>query len=149
MRFLRLTFVGLAFWGSVLSTNAQEQPKPKLNLNTSTNEQFMTIPNMGPQMLREFNEYKPYISIAQFRREMGKYIDAQKVAEYEKYVFVPINRNDSDKATVMQIPGLTEAEADQLIAGRPYATHAAFLTAVSKLVTAEERTTAEAYLSKE
>ena len=48
----------------------------------------MLIPGVGPKMRHEFEEYRPYKDIAQFRREMGKYVDAQEVARLEKYVRV-------------------------------------------------------------
>jgi len=37
-------------------------------------------------MLREFKEYRPYTSIEQFRREIGKYVNAKEVARLERYV---------------------------------------------------------------
>src|SRR5215212_11878437 len=61
-----------------------------LNLNTSTGEEFLTIPGMNARMVREYNEYRPYISIAQFRKEIGKYVSAEQVAAWEKYVYVPV-----------------------------------------------------------
>ena len=50
------------------------QTGTKLNLNTATREQFLTIPGVGDRMVREFEEYRPYASIQQFRREIGKYV---------------------------------------------------------------------------
>lgn len=98
-------------------------------------------------MVREFEEYRPYVSIQQFRREIGKYVNAQVVAEYEKYVFVPINRNQADAPTLQQIPGLDANEAAQLIAARPFASNDAFLEQVAKLVSADELAIARTYLS--
>src|SRR5690349_10714428 len=69
----------------------------KLNLNTVSGDELLaTIPNFPNRMVREFQEYRPYISIQQFRQEIGKYVDDAQVAEYEKYVYVPIAINDSD-----------------------------------------------------
>lgn len=79
----------------------------KLNLNTVTSDELLaTIPGFGNRMVREFQEYRPYISIQQFRQEIGKYVDDAQITEYEKYVYVPIAVNDSDSATLQQIPGL-------------------------------------------
>ena len=48
----------------------------KLNLNTVTEEQVQAaIPNFGNRMWNEFEEYRPYTSILQFRKEIGKYVD--------------------------------------------------------------------------
>lgn len=57
-----------------------------MNLNTASGEAFMTIPGMTERMVHEFEEYRPYTSIEQFRREIGKYVDANEVARLESYV---------------------------------------------------------------
>src|SRR5678810_208478 len=91
----------------------------KLNLNTVTGDELLTsIPGFSNRMVREFQEYRPYISIQQFRREIGKYVGDVQVAEYENYVYVPIAVNDSDSETLQQVPGLDASEAETLIAGR-------------------------------
>ena len=46
----------------------------------------MTIPGMTSRMVHEFEEYRPYTSMEQFRREIGKYVDAKEVARLESYV---------------------------------------------------------------
>src|SRR4051794_34794526 len=55
---------------------------PKLNLNAASNEQFAAIPGVTDRMLDEFNEYKPYASILEFRQEIGKYVDETQVAAW-------------------------------------------------------------------
>ncbi len=57
-----------------------------INLNTASDADIMSIPRMGQRMLREFKEYRPYKALAQFRREIGKYVDAREVARLERYV---------------------------------------------------------------
>ena len=119
----------------------------KLNLNTVSGDELLaTIPGFPNRMVGEFQEYRPYISIQQFRQEIGKYVDDAQVAEYEKYVFVPIAINDSDSETLQQIPGLDSAEADSLVSGRPYASTDDFLAKLSSLVTADELEIAKSYL---
>lgn len=59
-----------------------------INLNTATDEQILSIPGMGQRMLHEFKEYRPYTSIEQFRREIGKYVDAKEVSRFERYVTI-------------------------------------------------------------
>ena len=97
-------------------------------------------------MVHEFEEYRPYKSIQQFRKEIGKYVDEAKVAEYENYIFVPIDENQSDAPTLQQIPGIDAAEAQELIAGRPYASRDAFLAKVREKVSPEAVTVAQTYL---
>jgi len=123
--------------------------KAKLNLNTASGSDFLAnIPGLGNRMVHEFEEYRPYRSIQQFRREMGKYVDAAKIAEYEKYVYVPIAENEADAATLQQIPGLDAAEAEALMAGRPFASPDAFLSKLSEKVSTEELAVAKTYLSR-
>lgn len=57
-----------------------------INLNTATDAEILTIPGMGQRMLGEFKEYRPYKSMEQFRREIGKYVSRQEVARLERYV---------------------------------------------------------------
>ena len=99
-------------------------------------------------MVREFQEYRPYVSIQQFRKQIGKYVDETQVAEYEKYVYVPIRINDADATTLEQIPGLDAPEADALIAGRPYASVEDFLSKLSLFVSADELAIAKTYLEQ-
>ena len=120
----------------------------KLNLNTATREEFLAkVPNLGNRMAHEFEEYRPYRSIQQFRKEMAKYVPQDKIAEYERYVFVPVSENEMDAATLQQIPGIDGKEAGELVAGRPYASREAFLAKLSEKVSPEELATARAYLA--
>jgi DNA uptake protein ComE-like DNA-binding protein len=59
-----------------------------LDLNTATADEILLIPGVGPRMRHEFEEYRPYTSIAQFRREIGKYVDNDEVARLEQYVTI-------------------------------------------------------------
>jgi DNA uptake protein ComE-like DNA-binding protein len=59
-----------------------------ININTATDAEILRIPGVGQRMLREFKEYRPWTSIAQFRREIGKYVDKAEVARLEKYIVI-------------------------------------------------------------
>jgi DNA uptake protein ComE-like DNA-binding protein len=59
-----------------------------IDLNKATKEEIELIPGVGPRMRHEFEEYRPYTSMEQFRREIGKYVDAAEVARLEKYVSI-------------------------------------------------------------
>jgi hypothetical protein len=39
-------------------------------------------------MLHEFKEYRPYTSMEQFRKEIGKYVGEDEVARLERYVTI-------------------------------------------------------------
>ncbi len=57
-----------------------------INLNTASREEILLVPGIGARMAHEFEEYRPYRNIEQFRREIGKYVDEGEVARLERYV---------------------------------------------------------------
>jgi DNA uptake protein ComE-like DNA-binding protein len=59
-----------------------------LDLNKASKEEILLIPGVGPRMQHEFEEYRPYRNIEQFRREIGKYVNEQEVARLEQYVTI-------------------------------------------------------------
>ena len=59
-----------------------------IDLNTAKSEEILLIPGVGKRMEHEFEEYRPYTSIDQFRREIGKYVDKAEVARLEQYVTI-------------------------------------------------------------
>lgn len=81
---------------SILATELDETQREEvygqvwmpLDLNTASAEEILLIPGIGDRMLHEFEEYRPYTAIEQFRREMGKYVDDEEVARLERYVEV-------------------------------------------------------------
>ena len=73
---------------SASSTSATGAAIVPININTATDAQILAIPGVGPRMLREFKEYRPWTSIAQFRREIGKYVDKAEVARLEQYIVI-------------------------------------------------------------
>jgi DNA uptake protein ComE-like DNA-binding protein len=58
----------------------------QIDLNAASEEEILLIPGMSKRMAHEFEEYRPYRSLEQFRREIGKYVDAAEVARLESYV---------------------------------------------------------------
>ena len=57
-----------------------------VNLNTATREEIAMIPGMTDRMIGEFLEYRPYADMAEFDREIGKYVDETEVARFRNYV---------------------------------------------------------------
>jgi DNA uptake protein ComE-like DNA-binding protein len=92
-----------------------------VNLNTATREEIVLIPGAGTRMAREFAEYRPWKTWAQFDREISKYVGQEATDTLKQYVFIPINANSATDADLMTIPGLTPAVVAQLKQGRPYA----------------------------
>lgn len=62
-----------------------------MNLNTATRDEIMLVPGMSRRMAHEFEEYRPYTSLTQFRREIGKYVDDAEVARFEQYVTLALD----------------------------------------------------------
>jgi DNA uptake protein ComE-like DNA-binding protein len=59
-----------------------------VNLNTASDADILTIPGAGPRMVREFKEYRPWKTQAQFEKEIGKYVGAKEVARLWRYVVI-------------------------------------------------------------
>ena len=121
----------------------------KLDLNTTPTEVFLTIPGVGERMAHEFEEYRPYVSIVEFRREMAKYVDEETIVGYEDHVYVPIDVNESDAETVAQILGLDLAGAEELVAASPYSSHDDFIAKVTEVAGGISSQFARLYLASE
>ncbi|QQS48516.1 MAG: hypothetical protein IPM66_07775 [Acidobacteriota bacterium] len=118
-----------------------------LSLNAATREELLMIPGMGNRMVREFFEYRPYKSLAQFRREIGKYVDEKEVARLEQYVFVPINLNTASDADILTIPGLGNRMLREFREYRPYRNIEQFRKEIGKYVNAKEVARLERYVT--
>lgn len=57
-----------------------------INLNSASEEDIKLIPGMTDKMVHEFLEYRPYDDMAEFDREIGKYVDEAEVARLRRYV---------------------------------------------------------------
>ncbi|MEM9760300.1 MAG: hypothetical protein AAF933_13755, partial [Pseudomonadota bacterium] len=80
----------------------------QIDLNSASDDVMMLIPGMSKRMAHEFEEYRPYTSLEQFRREIGKYVDEDEVARLEQYVFIPMDLNTSSEEAFMTIPGMSK-----------------------------------------
>jgi DNA uptake protein ComE-like DNA-binding protein len=59
-----------------------------VNLNTATDEDILSIPGAGPRMVREFKEYRPWKTKAQFDKEIGKYVGEKETTRLWRYVTI-------------------------------------------------------------
>ena len=59
-----------------------------INLNTATDEDILSIPGAGPRMVREFKEYRPWKTKAQFDKEIGKYVGEKETARLWRFVTI-------------------------------------------------------------
>ena len=109
-----------------------------INLNTATGEEILLVPGAGKRMAREFAEYRPWKSWAQFDKEIGKYVDAKEVARLAQYAFIPVNLNTATDDDVMSIPGAGRRMAREFKEYRPWKTQAQFEKEIGKYVDAKE-----------
>jgi DNA uptake protein ComE-like DNA-binding protein len=117
------------------------------NLNTAPEAEIMLIPGMGPRMAHEFEEYRPYRSLDQFRREIGKYVNEQEVARLEQYIFIPLNLNTASDADLMTIPGLGSRMLHEFKEYRPYRNIEQFRREIGKYVNEKEVARLERYVA--
>lgn len=118
-----------------------------LNLNTASREEILLIPGVGNRMLHEFLEYRPYKALAQFHREIGKYVDDKELARLEQYVFVPIDLNSASDADILSIPGLGKRMLHEFKEYRPYRAIEQFRREIGKYVSKEEVARLERYVT--
>ena len=119
----------------------------QINLNTASEHDIMLIPGMSSRMTHEFEEYRPYTSLEQFRREIGKYVDDEEVARLEQYVFVPMNLNKSSEETFATIPGITSRMIHEFEEYRPYTSMEQFRREIGKYVDDDEVARLESYVT--
>ena len=117
-----------------------------LNLNTASKEEILLIPGVGNRMLREFEEYRPYANLAQFHREIAKYVKEDELARLESYVFVPMDLNSAADADLLTIPGLGARMLREFKEYRPYKDMAQFRREIGKYVNAKEVARLERYV---
>lgn len=119
----------------------------QINLNTATQEEILMIPGAGNRMVREFREYRPYRTIGQFRKEIGKYVDVKEVARLEQYVFVPVNLNSASDDDILSIPGAGKRMVREFKEYRPWTSFEQFRKEIGKYVDKKEVARLEKYVT--
>lgn len=111
-----------------------------LNLNTSTPPEIMLVPRIARIMPREFDEYRPWRSWAQFDKEIGKYVknNPGELDRLKKYVFIPINLNTAADDVFLTIPGVGANMVREFKEYRPWKTKAQFEKEIGKYVSQKE-----------
>ncbi len=117
-----------------------------INLNSASKEEILLIPGIGSRMLREFEEYRPYRALAQFRREMGKYVDEAEVNRLAGYVFVPIDPTTATDEDILTIPGVGRRMLREFKEYRPWKTIEQFRREIGKYVDPKEVARLERYI---
>ena len=105
-----------------------------VNLNTGTREEILLIPGAGNQMVREFNEYRPWTSFTQFDKEISKYVGQAATDKLKQYVFIPVNLNTATDEDILSIPGAGRQMVREFKEYRPWTSKAQFDKEISKYV---------------
>ena len=119
----------------------------QINLNTATDEEILMIPGTGKRMLLEFLEYRPYKALAQFHKEIGKYVNDKELARLEQYVFVPISLNTGSDEDILSIPGTGKRMLREFKEYRPYTNMEQFRKEIGKYVDKKEVARLERYVT--
>ena len=135
----RLADVGL--------TNLYTRMFVPINLHTAGREEILLVPGVGARMAHEFEEYRPYEALAQFRREIGKYVDDDEVARMEQFVFVPIKLNSASDEAILSIPGVGRRMLHEFKEYRPYSNIQQFRREIGKYVDDDEVARFERYVT--
>ncbi len=118
-----------------------------INLNTASDAEIMLIPGMTRRMAHEFEEYRPYTSLEQFRREISKYVDDDEVERLEQYVFIPLDLNSASSEALATIPGMSRRMVHEFEEYRPYTTLDQFRREIGKYVDDNEVARFERYVT--
>jgi DNA uptake protein ComE-like DNA-binding protein len=109
-----------------------------VNLNTGTAAEILLIPRAGKRMTREFEEYRPWVSFAQFDKEIGKYVDQAEVNRLKQYVFIPLDLNAATDEQFKTIPNLGARMVREFNEYRPWKSKAQFDKEIGKYVDEKE-----------
>lgn len=109
-----------------------------VNLNTGTPEEIILIPNAGKRMVREFAEYRPWKTFAQFDKEIGKYVPQDAVQKLKQYVFIPVDLNTATDEDILSIPGAGKRMVREFKEYRPWKSRAQFEKEIGKYVSQQE-----------
>jgi DNA uptake protein ComE-like DNA-binding protein len=109
-----------------------------INLNTATPEEILLVPGAGKRMVREFAEYRPWKTYAQFDKEIGKYVGADKTAQLAQYTFIPIRLNTASDADILTIPNAGPRMVREFKEYRPWKTKEQFIKEIGKYVGANQ-----------
>jgi DNA uptake protein ComE-like DNA-binding protein len=109
-----------------------------INLNTATAAEILLVPGAGKRMAHEFEEYRPWRNYAHFDKEIGKYVNAEQVAQLAQYTFIPVRLNTASDADILSIPGAGPRMVREFKEYRPWKTKEQFIKEIGKYVGAKE-----------
>jgi len=117
-----------------------------INLNTATKDEILLVPGAGTRMVREFSEYRPWKSWAQFDKEIGKYVGADATAKLAQYCFIPVKLNTATDEDILSIPGAGPRMVREFKEYRPWKSWAQFDKEIGKYVGQQETNRLKRYV---
>ena len=132
------TFLTVADADAAQLTEFYRKAFVHVNLNTGTREEILLIPGAGKRMAREFAEYRPWKTWAQFDKEIGKYVGQPETDRLKQYVFIPVNLNTATDEDILSIPGAGPRMVREFKEYRPWKTKEQFDKEIGKYVGAKE-----------
>ena len=109
-----------------------------VNINTATKEEILLIPGAGNRMTIEFPEYRPWVTFAQFDRQISKYVGQEATDKLKQYVFIPVKLNTGTDEDILSIPGAGARMVREFKEYRPWTSQAQFQKEIGKYVDAKE-----------
>lgn len=109
-----------------------------LNLNTTTNEEILLVPKIARRMTIEFAEYRPWKTVDQFDRQIGKYVGQAETDRLKQYVFIPLKLNTATDEQFLTIPNMAQRMLIEFKEYRPWKTKEQFEREISKYVGPKE-----------
>ena len=148
-------FAGAEALDALLAGNLNEDQREEvyrelflpINLNMASEAEIHLVPGISNRMVHEFEEYRPYTSLEQFRREIGKYVDEDEVARFEQYVFVPLDLNSASEEDFATVPGVSNRMVHEFLEYRPYGNMEQFRREIGKYVDEDEVARYERYMT--
>jgi DNA uptake protein ComE-like DNA-binding protein len=109
-----------------------------LNLNTATSPEILLVPKIARRMTIEFAEYRPWKTMAQFDKEIGKYVGQPETDRLKQYVFIPLDLNTATDEQFLTIPNMARRMLVEFKEYRPWKTREQFDREIGKYVGPKE-----------
>ena len=121
------------------TTTQTAQAPVRVNINTASEQELGAIPGVGPKIVKELLEYRPYSSKEQFETELGKYLSADELTALEQNITLGlVNINTASKEELMNVPGIGDKISNEIADYRPYTSWAQFEGELGKYLSPEE-----------
>ena len=110
----------------------------RVGVHVVSDEEILLIPVVGGRVRHEFEEYRPDVGLAEFHRDIGKYVDDDELARLAQYVYVRIDLNTASDEASLSIQGVGNRMRHEFDEYRPYAAMAQFRREIGKYVDDDE-----------